>query len=143
MPSLDEQIEERIEQAEDGGILKMAAVVARHLGHYDSWNKPGDGGHESLYGQGDLRIKDFSFFEAGGDGIVAGVGLSITYRGEVVFVEDGSTICSYIPGPWEVILTKLYKRAKPIADGEHEERRREIARKKGERGDQERLKWGL
>lgn len=143
MPSLGELIEARIEQAEDGRIRKKAAVVARHLGSYDSWNKPGEGGHNALYEQGSLRIEDSSFFEDGGDGIVAGAGSSITYRGKVVFVEGGSTICSYIPGSWEGILDELYDRAEIIANEEHAERRREIARKKGESGDQERLKWGL
>ena len=143
MSSLDEQIEARIKQAEVEGIGKKVAVVARHLGSYDSWDNPGEGGHESFYEVGNLKIEDSSFFEDGGDGSVAGAGSSITYRGEVVFEKDGSIICSYIPGPWEGILTKLYDRAKLIADEEHEERRREIARKKGERGDQERSRWGL
>ena len=143
MPSLDEKIKARIERAKDGRISEKAAVVARYLGSYDSWDKPGEKGHKSLYERGNLRIKDSSFFEDGGDGSVAGAGLGITYRGEVVFVEGGSTIRSYIPGPWEVILDELYDRAKLIAYEESEERRRETARKKGERGDQERLKWGL
>jgi len=140
MPSLDEQIEERREQAKDRRIREKAAVVARHLGSYDSWDKPGENGHKSLYEQDGLRIEDSSFFEDGGDGCVTGEGLGIIYRGKVVFVEGGSTICSYIPGPWEGILTKLYNRAKLIA---YEERRRETARKKGESGDQERSRWGL
>lgn len=143
MPSLDEQIEARIEQAEDRKIKEKAAVVARHLGSYDYWDKPGERGYKSIYERGNFRIEDSSFFEDSGDGSVAGAGSSITYRGKVVFVEGGSTICSYIPGPWEGILTKLYKRAKLIANEEHGERRREMARKKGEREDQERPRWGL
>lgn len=137
MPSLDEQIEERREQAKDGRISEKAAVVARYLGSYDSWDKPGERGHKSIYEVGKLKIEDSSFFEDGGDGSSAGAGSSITYGGEVVFVVGGSTIRSYIPGPWEGILDELYDRAKLIA---YEER---TARKKGERGYQERLKWGL
>lgn len=143
MPSLDEQIEARIEQAEYKRIRERAAVVARHLGSYNSWDNPGEWGYNSLYERGNLRIEDSSFFEDDGDGSVAGVDSSITYRGEVVFVGGGSTIHSYIPGPWEGILTKLYKKAKLIANEKHEERRRETAREKGESGDQERSRWGL
>lgn len=143
MPSLDEQIETRREQAKDRRIREKAAVVARHLGSYDSWDKPGENGHRSLYEVGNFIIKDSSFFEDGGDGSVAGADSGITYKGKVVFVEVGSTIRSYIPGPWEEILTRLYNRAKIIAYEEREERRREIARKKGESGDQERSRWGL
>ena len=107
MPSLDKQIEARIGQAEDRGIRKKAVVVARHLGFYDSWDRPGEMGHKSLYERGNLKIEDSSFFEDGGDGTFVGGSSSVTYRGNLVFVEDGSTIRSYIPGPWEGMLTKL------------------------------------
>ena len=72
MPSLGELIEARIEQAEDGRIRKKAAVVARHLGSYDSWDRPGEGGHRSIYERDTLRIEDSSFFEGGDDRCVAG-----------------------------------------------------------------------
>ena len=143
MPSLDEQIEARREQAKDRKISEKAAVVARHLGSYDSLDEPNKGGHKSLYEQGNLRIEDSFSFEDLGDGLCAAAGSSIIYKGKVVFAEGGATICSYIPGPWEGILTKLYNRAKLIADEEREERRRETVRKEGEKGDQKRSRWGL
>ena len=143
MPSLDEQIESRREQAKDRRIRERAAVVARYLGSYSSWDEVSKKGHKSFYEQGNLRITDSFSFEDSGDGGGVASGSSITYKGNVVFEEGGSTIRSYVPGSWEGLLTRLYDKAMLIANKKSEEISAEATRKERESEDQEKSRWGL
>lgn len=143
MPSIDEKIEARKKQAEEKEIDRKASFVARYLGNTEELDTHRKVDRTSIYKRNNFLIYDSDGHVNGSDGLMGYSGTKITYKNEVVYNRGGGTLYSYIPGPWEGQLTKLFNKAQPIAE-EKNKQDEQNARDEKRREDKEKgAKFGL
>ncbi len=141
--SLKQEIEQRIKQSKDKKINDKASLVARILGTNTPINERDQEGSNSLFEGKVLHIEDYYSILRAGDGDSFACSTEIKYHGNVVYKQGGGTVYSYIPGPWERSLNRLYEGAlaeeKLIQASQTQENK--TKRRKDET--EERKKWGL
>jgi len=123
--TLEEQIQERIQQARDSNIAGKAIKIRNFVGGYFPKEKL------SI----DVRYKTVYDCPCPHE---EPTGVTITYQEEKVFEESGCSIESYIPGEWEQILDNLLPKIEKVKEEiernrfmEEKERLKEIAKKFG------------
>ncbi|HIH24131.1 TPA: hypothetical protein HA251_03800 [Candidatus Woesearchaeota archaeon] len=142
-PSLEQLIAMRKKEAEKKNIGSKASTIARYLGNYSTKREGSTKSSTGIYKDSTFDIRDTSWEDNGSDGMAAGYGTTVTYKGNVVFDSGGSTICAYVPGTWETHFDQLYKKASKAAEVAAAERRREIARQQSAREQELRARFGL
>jgi len=142
--TLEQQVEERKQQAKDRQISHKASSVAFFLGGTHSLdNREGRTGERSCYDKAGIRIESESGEVSSHDGSMGFQGLSIKYQGVSVFEEGGLSITTYVPGPWEEELDRLYKKAEAVAKQRAEDEADAARKKEAQKEADTRKNWGL
>lgn len=113
---LEAQIEARKQEAKDKKISDKLSLVMRVLGnHYDETTSNSNL-RCFIFTDGNMQIETMSGY-CGHCRDAMGVShKQINYKDKMVFYEGGSDIETYIPGPWEGLLTKLANKAKKVEE---------------------------
>ncbi len=109
--TLEEKIEERIQQAMDRNIIGKAGAVAEGLGSPFKLENEDAIEQGYCYDKGSLKVKKlnvtaFAKYDFSGRNLVS---TSVQFGGEVKFYAEDDKIEAYIPGDWEKELDKSYK----------------------------------